>query len=960
VPRLVWAFRRLVPLSGACAVLAFAAPAAMAATGQINVAISSSPTAGVVFNSTTNTWAPDGTSDPATLNVGDLDSSPGPDDNTVTVSTTSTGTSSSDSGSIDLEADPNDPDLTVNFHTPDEDGAISIATLTVTLDGGTYYGPVQLDQNTTFDDAGGASFRSTVDGAYSLTEVGDGADFWGDVGGTTPLTDLTSDGEVRLFNGPAVTTTGSQAYDGGLSVGGSSVLTSTGSADTANITIGGLREDLNASLLTKADGTTEFDGAVFGDGSFTTEGYSSGSAGTTAIDTTSISTQQASTINFDNAVQLGADLTVSADGGSVTFASTVDSAPSTSHSLTDTDSDAVSLDGAVGATRPLSSVDLNSVTIGGNVTTTGGQTYAKPVLQSSPTLKSTGGGTITFTGKLTGDTQDSLTTHTTGSTVIDQGVAASASGSGITSLDVQEGPSTIAGTVHTSGDQTYGGAITFGSTPVLISDSGNIDSSSAIDLGGGDVQIQGSGSLSGVISDGSMTLGSGSTASGAPSYTLALSDDNTYAGETTVTGTNTLVQFSSRASFGTGPVRLTNGAGLKWAPGTSTDISAALTSINSGGAVFDTNGNDVTLASPITQNVNVGTIVKQGAGQLTLSADNPVELPWDVKAGSLNVTGSLAGPVTVEGGAGFDLSGQVGGHVTVNQSATLTCLGGTLGSGLSNNGTANYAPAAPTEVSAAASAGAATVSFTPGATRCSPLSGYEVTAQPGNIRASGTGSPITISGLRSGTTYTFTVTATNVIGASGPSVSATATTPLLANASIASPGSGQTYSLGQNVPTKFSCTGVVTGALTSCKDSNGVTTGTGRLDTSTPGRHTYVVTATASDGATTVASISYNVSASNEFTLSKVVAHAGGLVTFTVKLPDAGALRVLEKAGKLTLASATRFIKGAATLHLRLTLSRRERKLLAKHSMKATVRITFTPVGGHPRTVQRSGLRLKR
>jgi hypothetical protein len=231
-------------------------------------------------------------------------------------------------------------------------------------------------------------------------------------------------------------------------------------------------------------------------------------------------------------------------------------------------------------------------------------------------------------------------------------------------------------------------------------------------------------------------------------------------------------------------------------------------------------------------------------------------------------------------------------------------LGGTLGDGLSNGGTANYSPAAPTGITAVGGQGSPTVSFTPGAARCSPLTGYEVTAEPGNIHASRTGSPITVSGLRSGTAYE--------------------------------------------------------GALASCKDSNGAGGGTGRLNTSTPGRHSYVVTATATDGSTTTASISYTVGASNLFTVSKLVAHRGGRVTFTVKLPDAGSVRVLEKAADGTLASATRFAKRATALHVRLTLSKREQRLLANGSIKVSVTVTFSPVGGNPRTIKRAGLRLKR
>jgi hypothetical protein len=87
-------------------------------------------------------------------------------------------------------------------------------------------------------------------------------------------------------------------------------------------------------------------------------------------------------------------------------------------------------------------------------------------------------------------------------------------------------------------------------------------------------------------------------------------------------------------------------------------------------------------------------------------------------------------------------------------------------------------PGSPTGVTATAGNAQATVSFTaPTTNGGSAITRYTVTSNPGNITGTGTSSPITVSGLTNGTSYTFTVVATNAIGNSAPSAPSVAVTP---------------------------------------------------------------------------------------------------------------------------------------------------------------------------------------
>ncbi|WP_276357007.1 fibronectin type III domain-containing protein [Cohnella caldifontis] len=108
--------------------------------------------------------------------------------------------------------------------------------------------------------------------------------------------------------------------------------------------------------------------------------------------------------------------------------------------------------------------------------------------------------------------------------------------------------------------------------------------------------------------------------------------------------------------------------------------------------------------------------------------------------------------------------------------------------------TPSTVPGAPTNVRATAGNGQASVSFNaPASDGGSPITGYRVTAwQDGrNVKeATGSSSPITVTGLTNGTAYTFTVAAINANGPSPESDASASVTPSAPTAPSASGGGG--------------------------------------------------------------------------------------------------------------------------------------------------------------------------
>ncbi|MFN7519871.1 MAG: cytochrome c peroxidase [Lysobacteraceae bacterium] len=149
---------------------------------------------------------------------------------------------------------------------------------------------------------------------------------------------------------------------------------------------------------------------------------------------------------------------------------------------------------------------------------------------------------------------------------------------------------------------------------------------------------------------------------------------------------------------------------------------------------------------------------------------------------------------TSDSGLAVGFSSGTAGVCTITASGTLTFVAaGTCTIHADQAGNASFSPAptvsqsfavnavvpgAPAIGTAAAGNAQATVAFTaPASNGGSSITGYTVTSSPGGLTGTGTGSPITVMGLTNGTTYTFTVRATNSAGTSAASAASNAVTP---------------------------------------------------------------------------------------------------------------------------------------------------------------------------------------
>ncbi len=326
----------------------------------------------------------------------------------------------------------------------------------------------------------------------------------------------------------------------------------------------------------------------------------------------------------------------------------------------------------------------------GTVTLNTGITVGGLTFKDSPGYLLTGN-TLTFgaDGAITTNVDASIASVLAGSVPITKAGAGTLTLTGSNTfsgqLTVQEGTLKVATVNNTSANGPLGNS----ANPVILGKTGDVagtleytgataSSTKPFTLatgGAGVFQVDTGASvltLSGVI-DGSGVL----TKTG--SGTLKLSNiANTYNGGTDI-GDGVLALGSSGALGTSFPIRFLGGT-LQFSAANTADYSGSFSTANYQVYNFDTNGQNVTLASPLSS--TGGSLTKFGAGKLTLAAVNTYGYGTEVNGGTLAVTvdgalGASTGLLRVLNGAIVDLG-------TTNQTvdAVTLLLGGKItGSG---------------------------------------------------------------------------------------------------------------------------------------------------------------------------------------------------------------------------------------------------------------------------------------
>ncbi|MEG3869491.1 two-partner secretion domain-containing protein, partial [Microcoleus sp. Z1_B2] len=600
----------------------------------------------------------------------------------------------------------------------------------VTTTGAQTYGDAVTIANNPILAGSEITFNNTVDGSSDLTVKAVSGDltFNGAIGETTPLTSLTANSKISL--GGNVTTTGAQTYGDAVTIANNPILS--GSQITFNTTVDG-SSDLTVNGGT---GNVTFNGAV---GAVTPIGnLTANSTGTTAFNQTvnaasltadaGGTTQVKGNVTTTGAQTYGDAVTIANNpiisGDSITFNNTVDG---TSNLTVKATSGNLTFKSAIGETTPLTSLTANSkISLGGNVTTTGTQTYAdavtvanNPILAGSDisfnntvdvagnlgiaadnvnlkgTVTTTNDGTLTITNKVNLNIEKNL--NLDGEFIQNGGGTVAASGNITTTNDniSFSAPVTLnAPVTFTLGDATidFGSSLSAGSNPLT--------------LRAGEIDFSGNVSGTGVLTLQPATAGQNIVVGG--------TDNNTSALDLTAAELNLIqngfrsiaigrsdssanVSISSNLTF-LDPVNIQTGTGTIALDGTLTGndnssiaLKAATINLNDG---INTNKNPIDLNGTVTLGNDINLTTGGGDIKIIGAIGGNHLLNLDAATGNVLVQGNIGETTPLSVLKATASNAEFIGNVNSNSGFNITGLNTKLGGNITtNNGNLNISNA---------------------------------------------------------------------------------------------------------------------------------------------------------------------------------------------------------------------------------------------------------------------------
>jgi hypothetical protein len=370
-----------------------------------------------------------------------------------------------------------------------------------------YGGAVTLLTSTSLT-ASALTFGSTIDdgsaaGTDSLTVTGP-VSFGGAIGSAKALAALTVTGSSIAINGGGAVTQGSQSYNGPVTIGAATALTSTGSG---SLTFAGTVNGTDGLTLSAAQGTISFAGAVgaqdaLGTITIARAAQVTESAGITAAGFV----QQAGTgtTTLNGPVQTTGAAGVAVTTAAIAVNDAIVTANSGPVSFTDSQSLIIAAAGAITASGAVTQSGAGPVSINASITTSGGAVqFASTVTLSTAMIVASHGGAVSFGSAVVGGANTDLQINAgagnvTFSGTIDGAFTLTANSSGMTAfrgvvggavplfkvVTDAAGTTNIAASMNTSGDLTFNDPVYLSSDIVLIDqgpDSSGIAFNSTLD-----------------------------------------------------------------------------------------------------------------------------------------------------------------------------------------------------------------------------------------------------------------------------------------------------------------------------------------------------------------------------------------------------------------------------------------------------------------------------------------------